>query len=90
MDQIVSAICRHFKLRPPSLRIPVWRWLTGTLHRTPLKAANTLATRLELFGLSHVYRVDNLRGLIGNGVVDCDPVERIDSIAARAAIEFGA
>lgn len=83
MNDIVSVICSEFGLARPWIRIPVRRWMTRSLRCIPTSAADSLATRLELFGLSHTFRVDKLCARIGSGIPATDPLAVLRSAASH-------
>jgi nucleoside-diphosphate-sugar epimerase len=87
LNEIVAIIRKQFELPPPRLGVPVTTWLARSLRIAPIHAADALATRLELFGLPHVYSVSNLRRKIGGNIVDRNPLEPLES--AVAALRAG-
>jgi len=84
LDDVTGAICRARSLPRAWIRLPVTPWIAGGLRTIPSEASRALATRLELYGLDHTYRVERARALVGGDVVDNDPLERFEAAVARA------
>jgi nucleoside-diphosphate-sugar epimerase len=82
LNEIFSVICHEFKLPPPWIRIPVRRWMMSGLHRFPAMAAESLATKLELFSFSHTFRVDKLSARIGSEIPSGEPIAALRSAAS--------
>lgn len=83
LNEIVDAISRRYALPPPRFRAPVAPWIMRGLRQLPWRASSTLATRMELFGLTHTYSVESLRRRIGAEILDCDPLACFESALRR-------
>jgi nucleoside-diphosphate-sugar epimerase len=85
LNTIVEVLCGRFGLEPPRRCVPVSLRTTRLLRRLPVAAVRTLATRLELFGLPHTFRVDRLRALLETNVTSRDPRGVLEAAAAAQA-----
>lgn len=84
LDEIIEVLCTRLRLKAPRARVPVSVKATRMLRRVPVPALRTLATRLELFGLTHTFRVERLRELTGGAVTGRDPREVLACCAGAA------
>ncbi len=80
--QLSDVLGAALGLAAPRVRVPVSLRLTGLLRRLPHRAADRLATRLELVGLSHWGDVSALAAAVGDDLIGRDPVD-----AMRGAVE---
>lgn len=85
LDDIVRTICSAFGLEPPSVRFPVTLTATRLLRRIPSSSLQTLATRLELFGLSHTFNVSSLAARVGKELLSRDPLAALLTSATAGA-----
>jgi nucleoside-diphosphate-sugar epimerase len=86
LDQITGVIRTRFGLGAPFARIPFAPWEARLLRAMPGRAGGTLATRLELFGLSHTFSVDELCLRVGNDIADRDPVSVVEAAVSSGAV----
>lgn len=78
LQEIVREICDAYRLAPPWLRVPVRSPVTRVMRRLPGRALHTLATRMELFGLSHTFNLERLAARIGSELLSRNPMSALE------------